>query len=241
MNSVISLSEQERMKSDVEYGAAVNRLRIRECTRDDVKLFNSRVIKSIDKPNGVDMAATDNFEAAAIVKTNRVREPLNVRKAKAICSAPGSPELIVCAALDKIEHRVPESGIRTELLKQDMSSANATGLNALPGFISMYVGMPVILRSRNLSTELGVTNGSQGFLRGMKTAQCSAGYTYCTEAIIEFPTSRVDIPGLPKKHYPISMVNWGFTAQLSNGRKVRVTRSQMPFQPGLCPFSQDSP
>lgn len=40
VNAVISLSEQQRMKEDPEFAAAVGRLRIRECDLGDVELFN---------------------------------------------------------------------------------------------------------------------------------------------------------------------------------------------------------
>jgi PIF1-like helicase len=45
VTDVISFMEQQRMKKDVEYAAAVTRLRVRECTLADVDLFNSQVIK----------------------------------------------------------------------------------------------------------------------------------------------------------------------------------------------------
>ena len=70
IDTVVSLTEQERMKTDLEYAAAVNRLRIRECNYGDVELFNSRVIKSAEHPHGVDMGTSDNLSAAAIVSTN---------------------------------------------------------------------------------------------------------------------------------------------------------------------------
>ena len=37
--------------------------------------------------------------------------------------------------------------------------------SALPGFIPLYIGMPVILKGRNLSTDLTITNSSKGILR----------------------------------------------------------------------------
>ncbi|KAG1904463.1 uncharacterized protein F5891DRAFT_895446, partial [Suillus fuscotomentosus] len=43
INVVVSLTEQQRMKGDVQYGDAVCWLRERQCNYDDVKLFNSRV------------------------------------------------------------------------------------------------------------------------------------------------------------------------------------------------------
>ena len=40
INTVISLNEQQRMKGDPEFAAAVGRLQIRECNLGDVELFN---------------------------------------------------------------------------------------------------------------------------------------------------------------------------------------------------------
>ena len=35
---------------------------------------------------------------------------------------------------------------------------------SLLSVVPLYVGMPVILHVRNLSTDLGITNGSQGIM-----------------------------------------------------------------------------
>ncbi|KAG2107455.1 uncharacterized protein F5147DRAFT_528945, partial [Suillus discolor] len=43
VNTVVTLTEQQRMKTDPEFGAAVQRLHIRQCTYEDVDLFNSRM------------------------------------------------------------------------------------------------------------------------------------------------------------------------------------------------------
>ncbi|KAG1894374.1 uncharacterized protein F5891DRAFT_893426, partial [Suillus fuscotomentosus] len=43
INTVVTLTEQQRMKTDPAYGQAVSRLRVRECTYNDMELFNSRV------------------------------------------------------------------------------------------------------------------------------------------------------------------------------------------------------
>ena len=50
--------------------SAVTHLRTRECTLDDVDLFNSRVIKSSTFEHGIVMNEDNNFNATAIVRTN---------------------------------------------------------------------------------------------------------------------------------------------------------------------------
>jgi hypothetical protein len=84
INTVVSLDEQQCMKSDMAYGVAVSHLRERCCMPEDVEIFNDRVIKSATNLDGVDMGTEDNIQASATVATNALQEALN--DAKASCS-----------------------------------------------------------------------------------------------------------------------------------------------------------
>jgi hypothetical protein len=236
VTEVIILEEQERMKNDPEYSEAVLRLRKRQCTADDVKLFNSRVVLSSEHPQGVNMCTDENRNATAIVATNLLHQAINMQKAKANCS---DDQLILCAALDTINGDAILQPSRSDLLNTDVSKLGNEG--ALPGFIPLYNGMPVILRRKNISTELGIANGSQGILRSFSTAICPSGFTYCTGAIVEFPSSKVALQKLPPKLFPIEPIKWTFTSTITvqgdnNNKQVikaRIQRSQMPFEPGF--------
>ena len=72
VDDVIFLDEQQRMKSDVEYGNAVLSLRTRKCILEDVDLFNTRVIKSVNHPGGIDMGTDGNENSVIIVSKNLV-------------------------------------------------------------------------------------------------------------------------------------------------------------------------
>jgi hypothetical protein len=163
VNTVINLTEQQRMKADPEYGEAVMHLCSRTCMQDDVDLFNSRVIKSLNNPGGVDMGNKENVEATAIVSTNELHEVLNVQKANGACTG----ELLVCAAQDKSSAALSDND-HQELLCMNVPTLKAS--STLPGFMVLFEGMPVILRGCNLSTNLGITNGSQGIVRRIYTA-----------------------------------------------------------------------
>ncbi|KAG1733088.1 hypothetical protein EDD22DRAFT_960256 [Suillus occidentalis] len=200
---------------DPEYVDAVSCLRVRSCTYEDVELFNSRVIKSAANSSGVDMGTPDNIQATAIVATNNLREALNARKAEVSC---GANELISSNALDQCTHHDLTLEERHKLLRMNFNNIRAS--NPLPGVVRLYIGMPVILRGRNISTELGITNGSQGFC-----------------ALVEFPTSKVKLSGLPPCLFPILPVSWTFTTLLEddqgNEHKLRITRHQLPIQPAF--------
>lgn len=104
--------------------------------------------------------------------------------------------------------------------------------------------MPVVLRMKNISTDLGITNGSQGIVRQLHTAVCPAGFTYCTCVIVEFPHSNVALPGLPKGYFPIVPITCSFTTQLTTDSGkiiiVRITRSQLPVQSGFAVTGQSA-
>ncbi|KAH7904307.1 hypothetical protein BJ138DRAFT_974232, partial [Hygrophoropsis aurantiaca] len=244
INIVVSLEEQQRMKDDTGYAEAVRRLRVRKCNLEDLDLFNSRLIKSASYPQGIDMKMSENQQACAIISTNLLRETINIRKAKSNCAMDPSKKLVVCAALDKITPTPSESDteIYMDLLKLDVSRFSSEG--ALPGFISLYEGMPVILRNRNLSTELGITNGAQGTLRQIN---CEVGFSQLTSAtsvIVEFPRSRVHLPHLPEHYFPITAITWHFSTTLTNSSgnqdKYRVVRQQLPIQPAFAVTGQSA-
>lgn len=230
VNTIVNLTEQQRMKDDPEYGDAVCRLRTRECTIDDVDLFNSRVIRSPSWPNGVDMSTDGNFDATAIVARNNLREVLNHHKASV---AHGFQPIVHCLALDKCTHYALTLPEREVLLRLNVSSFP----QSLPGTIPLYVGMPVILRLRNLSTDLGITNGSQGIVQKIFSSTCPLGLRYATCIYVEFPHSKVKLDGLPPTYFIITPVKWMFTTLLKrhdgSQTKVRICRLQLPIQPAF--------
>ena len=230
INTVVNFDEQKRMAADPSYAQAISRLRLRECNFDDVSLFNSRVIKSLDNPNGINMSNIENIDATCIVHTNHVRHILNEYKVRANIN--NMNDLVICAALDTIDHNIPSTPIHEELLKLNITSIKDS--HALPGYISLYVGMPIILRDKNLSTDLKITNGSQGFVRNISTRICTSNLTYATSILAEFPDSPIHIPGLPQSYFPVEPTKWSFTTELhtttNKNYKVHVTRQQLPIQ-----------
>lgn len=233
VDTVIELVEQQRMKLDPEYASAVQRLRMRQSTQIDVELFNTRTIKNAANITGIDMAASSNSQASAVVSTNHLRELLNLKKA--LATAEG--KLIMCASRDIIPAAANITKDQYDsLLKLNFSSANHNG--ALPGFLPLYESMPVVLRMRNISSELKITNGSQGIVRKLFTDIDTFGYTYCKCAIIEFRDCLAKVDGLPDHCFPIFPMTFVYAKKLKIGKDdkeeiVRITRHQLPIQPGF--------
>ena len=64
-------------------------------------------------------------------------------------------------------------------------------------------GMPIILWNKNISTELGIVNGAQGFVRIFLTAVCLTGYMHATSTLIEILKSKVQLSNPPPKYFPL--------------------------------------
>lgn len=233
VDTVVELNEQQRMKEDYEYGQAVQCLRIRRCIVEDVDMFNSRVIKTSGKA-GIDMGINENINAAAIVSTNHLREVLNAKKAFAM----GQKGVITCAARDEISSKELLTLKESEyLLKLNLGSLS-TSQQVLPGIVHLYEGMPAILRCRNISTELKITNGSQGVVRHIKMEITEHGHSYCSCAIVEFPDSPIMLEGLRRGWFPIEPSKFKFAHKMkreSSGEEelLRITRFQLPIQPSF--------
>ena len=237
VDTIIELTEQQRMKSDPEYANAVQRLWTRQCHLEDVELFNIRVIKSCDHPQGIDMGDNENSDASVIVNTNLLHEILNMEKAWASCTSTDNmtPELIVCAAYDvSPSGHIPLSWKEADqILHTNFSSSKNQG--ALPGFVPLFIGMPVILHTRNISTDLKITNGSQGFVRKIETEITPQGLTYCSCVIVEFPDSPITLKALPKGYFPILPTTWFFITSfiMESKKKIKMSRHQIPIQPAF--------
>ncbi len=122
-------------------------------------------------PRGVDLSSPTAKKAFAIVPTNNQRKAINFLKSRANCSEKSGRQLILCEALDILSDSkqvIPNdlpSCSRDQLLKIDVARKHNGAVN-LPGImIPLYVGMPVILREKNISTDLGITNGATGTVR----------------------------------------------------------------------------
>ncbi|KAE9397896.1 hypothetical protein BT96DRAFT_940545 [Gymnopus androsaceus JB14] len=193
------------------------------------------------------MTSDENHQAVAIVGTNAVRHAMNDWKVLSMCCKDGTPELIVCAAhvhylpanavstSPSADWIFPTKHIQEQLLCLDISSFSLD--KPLPGLLKIYIGMPVILKHNNISTELGITNGASGIIRKIDTKIDANGLTYCTGALVEFPDSNVQLSGLPPKYFPIKVKTWKCTTTVvdESSKKMHIVfyRQQLPLQPGF--------
>jgi Helitron helicase-like domain at N-terminus/AAA domain len=225
IDTVVELTVQNRMKGDLEYAAAVGRLRLRQCTREDVVLFNSRLLKSPDNPDGVSLTQEESCGATTIVRKNDTRMYLNGLKAT---SAANKGEVVMCAARDYHQNGQRLEGDEKERhLLCDFSSTASQG--GLPSLIPLAVGMQVILRQKNISPELKIANGSRGVIVALYTSK-EGSYTSADGAVVHFAGSPIRLADLPPGC--IYLEPHSISYRVSSGRSSKgFKRKQMQIEP----------
>ncbi|KAL0057232.1 hypothetical protein AAF712_016132, partial [Marasmius tenuissimus] len=105
---------------------------------------------------------------------------------------------------------------------------------SLLGTLPLFIGMPVILRNWNLSVKLGVTNGAPGIVHHIQVKVDEFGYHTPDVVIVEFPTSTIELNGLPPRCYPITPETWRVEYQRSITQPaIKLVRRQFPIQPAF--------
>ena len=233
VDTVIELTEQKRMMDDADYVEAVLRYRKCESTLDDVELFNSWLIKSLENPHGVDLGTPAYWDASAIVSHNRTCQILNLDKALAQTTGGHAPRLIRCHAKHTTRGKteVP-ADIHTHFVDlEGLSDDN----KSQPPVLDLYIGAPMVVQQGNISIELGVTMGAQGIVRSLE--QLNSGDIHASLAIVEFPHGNFQLDGLPRNYFPIkatsrwvSQVMWEKNDDSHWQIHVHATWYQLPFE-----------
>ncbi len=176
--------------------------------------------------------------------TNNQRKALNILKARANCTEDNGRELMLCEAFDTFtdsKQPIPNdlpSCPRDNLLRIDVTRKHNGSIN-LPGLIPLYVGMPVVLKEKNISTDLGITNGAAGIVEHISFKPFSkVGNRPVVDVIfIRFPGCKAQLSGLPSGVVPLIPGSASFKAniQIENTASVlqRITRHQVYVQPGF--------
>jgi ATP-dependent exoDNAse (exonuclease V) alpha subunit len=121
-----------------------------------------------------------------------------------------------------------------------------TKTDQLPRELKFYVGMPVIV-SKNIHTELGMTNGTKGVIRAIHFKEEESVISGNTDGfhhlkhmpdciVVELDEINVKpLNGLPPKHVPIVIQRGSFEVYMGtrNGKKesVKVSRRHFPLVP----------
>jgi hypothetical protein len=137
-------------------------------------------------------------------------------------------KLIVCAARDfKSSGEALEGKEQDTHLLFDFASLISSG--GLPSFIPLAVGMTIVLRTRNISSDLKISNGSVGIIIALFSSS-NGEYRSADGAVVHFPASPVQLPGLPAGCIFLRPESKPYSV-IQEGVKVSFRREQMLVEP----------
>ena len=231
IDHVIEFETQFRQKTDPELALAIRNLRTKSCSESDLALLNSRVIRSESEPEGIDMGLDRGPEAVVLTYENIPRILLNDRKVESVC-AQSQLNLIQCYAHDQAlanQDQMLTEDIKDRLLQTDGIGGSKN--EELLSLLSFYVGCPVVVRHKNLATELKVSKGTQGILKKVYTKPLTSTKRFATAAIVHFPRSTVQLAGLERGDFVVFPITFRYKISIGNGKLLRIARTQLPIHP----------
>ena len=225
VNHVVLLDEQMRIK-DKAYQELLNRLREGKCTDSDVDMLNKKVVG-----HTVDISSMSG---------NPIITPGNklVMGVNNLFAARHSQQknVFVLTSKDSIKKKKLPRDVANKI--KDYPNTYTDGL---PRELQLYVGMPVYL-TRNIATELGLTNGTTGVVRSihLQDGEVISGDTgfhhpkhHPDYIIVELDdVTMKPLDGLKPNHVPIFPEKGYFQVRVK-GKKdpFNIKRIQFPLVP----------
>ena len=212
------------------YLELLDRLREGACTDKDAALLNTRVVGQ-----NVDISSIE--DTPIIVPGNELVMAINDQF---IASHSNHTKVYISKAEDYIGRKKNGKAVPKKVAKKIKKMA-PTSTRGLPRELPLFIGMPVMV-TNNIATELGITNGTEGWVRSIhfRNGEVITGDTGYHEIvhpldyiIVELEdVSMRPLDGLPPNHVPIAVKKEGFSVYSpEENKRINVNRSHFPLVP----------
>lgn len=237
-------------EDDVNFRKALENMRYKACTHDDIRLLRSRILGTAsDLPNLSD----PNFKDISIITPrNAHRDIINQHGARRF-AAEHQVRLEYFHSIDEWE--APRAGTRSKntktlakLLRDPLRNGGDLDLNIremlwnlppsstshLPGMLPLCIGMPVILKA-NQATELCATNGAEATVYSWDYFTDHTGRKYLNTLFVSLkdPPRHVQVNGLPEDVIPVVRIRDRMPFTLLNDKLMFITREQVQVLPNF--------
>ncbi|KAI0348766.1 hypothetical protein OH77DRAFT_1379468, partial [Trametes cingulata] len=249
--TVVILRENMRQRSqgpeDAKLRTALENLRYKACTPDDIKLLQSRVA---GRGSGKPKLNQPRFRNVSVITAwNSHRDKINELGCQRFAQENGK-SLTTFYSVDRLSADNDEEGTKkqrrntvnprrsTNILSEELQNClwdlSPTLTNHLPGKLPLCIGMPVMIKV-NEATECCVTNGAEGVVVGWKAKPIDEDKETLETLFVKLtaaPTT-VQLEGLPENVVPISQQAQKVQCKMPNGRTLTISRSQVSVVPNF--------
>ncbi|PVF91923.1 hypothetical protein CPB86DRAFT_777588 [Serendipita vermifera] len=217
---VVILKENmcQQSADDDEFRKMLENLRYKNCSSDDIRLLYSRCIM---------LPSSLIDHVSTIVGVNHLQDTCNDRGSRLFATKSGQ-NLLTFYSVDQLSGKPIPKILQT--LLWDIPPARA---HNSAGKLSLCVGLPVILKE-NQATELCVTNGAEGFVRGWQTHK-ERGVHVLDVVFVELknPPRSPHVSGLPPNVVPIVPTSNDISITLPTDETITIRRTQVPLLPNF--------
>ncbi|KAF5336917.1 hypothetical protein D9611_002866 [Ephemerocybe angulata] len=248
VTTVVMLKQNMRQTNksiqDTAYRRALQNMRYKACDWEDIAFLRSRITSSVP---GCPSIVEPNFRNVSVITTkNAIKDVMNDVGSKRFAAEAGT-ELTYFYSEDEISR---ESGntsrkrVKKRMLLQAIEPTlqhdlwhqpPSTVKGHIPGRLGLCIGLPVLIK-HNEATELGITNGQEGFVYGWQAGKGSRGQPILDVLFVELkkPPKEVRICDLPVNVVPLlPSTTTQLDCTVKGGLHVLINRTQVEVLPNF--------
>lgn len=241
ISTIVILRENMRQRTqtpnDAKLRTALENMRYKSCTPDDILFLKSRISSSVpNRPSVCD----DNFRNISIIMARNLhKDEINRVGAMRFANETGQSltefysddttkvsqkSAATAAKATGTKHRLITPEIQDALWSQPPSTTD----KQITGKLSLCIGMPVMIRT-NFATELCLTRGQEGFVRGWQSSVGGSNQQILDTLFVELknPPREINIDGLEPNVVPITRTVNAVTAILPDNSTIAIQRGQV--------------
>ncbi|RPD55787.1 hypothetical protein L227DRAFT_477824, partial [Lentinus tigrinus ALCF2SS1-6] len=250
--TVVILRDNMRQRSqtpeDAKLRTALENLRYRACTDDDIRLIQSRVA---GPGKGRPKLNQPRFRNVSVITSwNSYRDKINELGCERFARENGQT-LKTFYSIDKLGSETDSSDIPKRQRANRVNPKRATNIVSPElqdmlwdlshqlsehhaGKLSICLGMPVMIKV-NEATECCVTNGAEGIVVGWTSRPLSEDKFALETLFVKLTAAprKVQVKGLPENVIPLVHQIRKVKCKLPNGKIIEINRDQVPVVPNF--------
>ncbi|TFK60855.1 hypothetical protein BDN72DRAFT_778880, partial [Pluteus cervinus] len=222
--------------TNAKFRDALNNLRYKACTNDDLELLSTRCHNDKTGPKLTDIEYRD---VSIITSLNICKDVIN-NLGSARFAAETNQELHTFYSNDCVDvnggtkKRRVFSGTLTDDIQDMVWNMSPSFNDNIPGKLSLCLGLPVMIR-HNFATELCVTKGQEAEVYSWtyRLGNKNQKTLDCLFVKLVNPPQTVQFPGLPENVVPIPSMASTIDCLLKNDSKITISRTQVLIVPNF--------
>ncbi|TFK66991.1 hypothetical protein BDN72DRAFT_771311, partial [Pluteus cervinus] len=229
---------------DVQFRNALNNMRYKSCTKEDIKMLKTRVHSNL--PNRPRVTDKEFRDVSVITSFNICKDAFN--ELGSIRFGEETKQTLMTFYSEdtfsednngqlnskKRKRAKHNTGLPDNLQDVVWNLPDSSNTKNIPGKLNLCLGLPVMIRN-NLATELCITKGQEGTVYGWNYRLGKKGMKVLETLFVELSNApfSVQFDNLPVNVVPVYKTTTATICTLPNDRKVSISRTQVEVIPNF--------